>query len=999
MPLSTVVSPSPCLYFDEKHDNHPARDWLDFMRGPDGWRLWWIVPTSRRRRQMLHETTTACRLPRGLTLDGLMQHLEGFGRTRRRLVGNTGRLLRIARAWNGSLTPGRVAQLDRIAAEWRDSGSPPSSQHLHSGFLENFNRIMAEDGCVDRPAALDELAKEIADDKSPLAKLLHGKRILFDGFHRFSERELNLIEAVGKHADVLLWLVACAEQPHHENANHIIERLKIKPIRDERDAATALARFGRSIFANGECETTPIEIFEAPTMAAECHTIAAQIKKLMGELPGSRLSDIAVVIPDDSYLPVLKDTFRAARIDFSPAAEVFALAESRPARVLLSALRLIQHGWPAEALFDFLRQPVVFRRLSNYYLLEWLRKRSPLAVAKHDWKTWHGNWKDLIANHEMGILGDEEERDDDPQERVDRAKEVGKSLRTLLGSIDQVLAPVAKLEKELGKNATNNPQALVAAIANLLDAINLAGWLNPPQPPNWEIVPAREWEIDQLAFNNLKDVLIELHETPLVDFPRDPAGKIDVEFVLKLALSAETFQTSAEDDAGVQILRPRTIRGSKFRAIFAVGLVEGKVPRDSGRLSADDKDSVIGRLREQEQREQEYLFTQLFESAQERIILLRPAKDTDAPLMESSYLSRVRKKLGDKKALQPKPTIIDLPHALLFSDRPEVRSQIESFLTKRDIWNHRQADNDLHIEQWAMPLLKLRYPPERAFSATALEKYASCPFQHFAAKTLGLDELERDDAAMRWGSFLHDVLDRFFKERPESASTSVRERFLDLFHKHWPGVAHTLDATYLHDVETALAHAFETVNAFLAKEGFEQIGSEWEEKAIEIPDGKGGTLRLHVKIDRIDRRASDGSELICDFKTGNVTSGGILKERIRVGRALQLPLYGYGRQIAAEGVRVVHGLYVKLSRRLTDATPDKHAPFLVSVGDALDLGRRKPIPFVPEEAGRIAVEKANQMRAGLIALSAFDADHKDPACVSYCSARHACRHPKGYKTN
>jgi hypothetical protein len=75
-----------------------------------------------------------------------------------------------------------------------------------------------------------------------------------------------------------------------------------------------------------------------------------------------------------------------------------------------------------------------------------------------------------------------------------------------------------------------------------------------------------------------------------------------------------------------------------------------------------------------------------------------------------------------------------------------------------------------------------------------------------------------------------------------------------------------------------------------------------------------------------------------------------------------------------------------------------YAPFLVNVGELLTMHARSvKIPFQPEEAGKRAVELASNMRKGLIPLSSFPADHKDPACQSYCSARHACRHPKGYK--
>src|SRR6266545_3582454 len=188
MSLAAVVSASPCLGFEEKPDADPMRDWYDDLYGDDGWRSWWIVPTSRRRRQIIREATTATRLPRVLTLDGLAQHLAGFARIGRP-IGNTGRLLRIARAFREAqpgvpLTMGRVLQLDRIASEWRESGKTPPVQHPHGKFLRAFNKIIEKDRCIDRPAELAALTKEIAAAGNPLAAMLLGRRILFDGFHR-----------------------------------------------------------------------------------------------------------------------------------------------------------------------------------------------------------------------------------------------------------------------------------------------------------------------------------------------------------------------------------------------------------------------------------------------------------------------------------------------------------------------------------------------------------------------------------------------------------------------------------------------------------------------------------------------------------------------------------------------------------------------------------------------------------------------------------------------
>lgn len=213
--------------------------------------------------------------------------------------------------------------------------------------------------------------------------------------------------------------------------------------------------------------------------------------------------------------------------------------------------------------------------------------------------------------------------------------------------------------------------------------------------------------------------------------------------------------------------------------------------------------------------------------------------------------------------------------------------------------------------------------------------------------------------------------------------------------KRWPDVAPTLDSTYLHDFEKALFDAYKAVSTFLEENGFVQIEAEWERKAVKITDGVGGSILLHVKIDRIDYRESDKVELICDFKTGLMTEGSKLLRKIEHGRALQLPLYGLARQIENPGVSVKHGIYVKLSRRV-EGDRSAYGPFIIEVGEIAPNKKRIKIPFDPEAAGTKAVALANNLQAGKIELTQFDLDDKDPACGSYCPARHACRQPKGY---
>ena len=1004
MPIEVVISPSPCLEFDAQPLPDSIRNWrsdLDF-------RSWWIVPTSRRRRQIVHGGAKAATLlPRVLTFDGLLQHLAGFSSNHRPLIGNTGRLLRIARAWSDThpaaiLTPGRVLQLDRIASESRLSGEP--ARPFYDRFARSFEKTLVTDGLVDQPGWIKLLAGEIASADGTLAGMIAKTcSIIFDGFHRFNNSEWSLIEALGKCANVRLWLVGGAVIPKSVNVT--------KSERVDCPAPGPIAHLGRTLFANDEHVSgiVPLEIIEATTFATEVDAVVAKIKEWKRTNEGNRLADIAVVVPDDSYISSLHNALANAGVACTPAAESFALADSRPARVLTVALRLVRHGWQPTALFDYLRQPLIRKSLEKGHLLEHLRQFSPRTTDHRSSEDWNRYWKEGIARYETAPLDDEDERgrDRDPQRRRERAAE----LRELITSIGKVLELLRILEKELKGKDVGKPRKLAGAIAQLLDAVGMNRWLSPATRSDWDLVPAREWEIDQLAFNNLKDVLEELAEMPVTALPQDSDGTIDVELILQLALAAENFQTSAEDDAGVQIVKARTIRGLQFKVVIAVGLVEGKVPVESADGLPDEEPNAavdsLTRLAatrraseaERDSIEQQYLFAQLFESAREKLILTRPQKNGDTPLMESPFLRRVKASLGIEKCELLPATTVYPNRAILFADRlpAEQLKHVKKMSDAREFWNEsRQPDDKMHIRAWAMPLLALRYPLDKAFSATALERYASCPFQHFAAKTLGLDELERDDAAMRWGLLIHKVFEDFFDPNIPFDRATASPRFRQLLEDAWKKESSNLDATYKHDFDKVLGNAFISVCEHLHKAGFQQVAAEWDVENVRITDEQGRYILLFGQIDRVDRHTKANVEIICDFKTGKVSSGSKLLARISTGRSLQLPLYGLARQNQA-GVKVTHGMYVMLSRKVkVNDSPEPIGPYLVHVGEEIKSNARTKIMFDPQAAGNLAVQLAHDIRDGRIPLTKFDAGHKDTACLAFCSSRHACRQPKGY---
>jgi hypothetical protein len=229
---------------------------------------------------------------------------------------------------------------------------------------------------------------------------------------------------------------------------------------------------------------------------------------------------------------------------------------------------------------------------------------------------------------------------------------------------------------------------------------------------------------------------------------------------------------------------------------------------------------------------------------------------------------------------------------------------------------------------------------------------------------------------------------------PRIALEEARRRFFELFEAEWQKNAGENDPTLRHDFEKALGEAFLGIVDFFQGEGFTQVEAEWRFDGVQIGvDAAGKPVRLNGKIDRIDRDA-DGRELICDYKSGALSTGSRLVDRVTNGRLLQLPLYGAVRKQSTKA-DVCHGAYVRLSRKVESAPKNVEA-FLTNIGEALTTRKRIPVEFMPEQAVQLALKFAGEIRSGRIALTEFDAESNDPACVAHCPARHACRHPRGY---
>ncbi|MEA4870425.1 MAG: PD-(D/E)XK nuclease family protein [Christensenella sp.] len=243
-------------------------------------------------------------------------------------------------------------------------------------------------------------------------------------------------------------------------------------------------------------------------------------------------------------------------------------------------------------------------------------------------------------------------------------------------------------------------------------------------------------------------------------------------------------------------------------------------------------------------------------------------------------------------------------------------------LTLRMIAESAAAYLPLTISQETAGLL---YGKSVPMSASRLESFNSCPFQHFVRYGLRAEDTrEFTERAADLGEFYHAVLEAFvnavnrqavaWKHLTDAEALAILDQVLsEVIPLHHDGILtenERMKATLFLLIETLRASALAIVGQIRAgsfipmqtelRFGF---GEAFPPIRLLLPDGREALVG--GKIDRVDRAVSGGREMIrvVDYKTGgrDFDFAGVLQ-----GLTLQLPLY---LMAAAERAETRAGLY------------------------------------------------------------------------------------------
>lgn len=487
------------------------------------------------------------------------------------------------------------------------------------------------------------------------------------------------------------------------------------------------------------------------------------------------------------------------------------------------------------------------------------------------------------------------------------------------------------------------------------------------------------------------------------------------EFLRLLSDLLLDHQSSAERvQGGVKILSPQELRGAKYKAILVGGLTEGDFPANPilpslfriDDLHMESLGYKARTHRDHLQGERE-LFRDTINAAESHLFLTRPESDgTGRSYVPSVFWCEINDLVKENHCLRYSP-------GTRWLYPPISRLEQLCFLAKispekgrlSEVGDRCQAEAERRrgVPNYAgymtsseiLRQLASKFGEEYAFSITALEEYAQCPYAFFCRRVLGVETLQRPNpmiSALDKGLLYHDIL------------RSLLERFGDgLYKEHFP--------LYIAEIDRLLD---QTADAFwegdgessailrrLQKEGIRQTlrefvaeEIEWEERidglyrpalfeAVFSLDGfcdeSGASFRLAGKVDRVDKHRDGSRFIVYDYKTGRTPT----RREIEEGLDLQLLLYLRAIGIQYPTMKPMGGAYYSLKKKERNPGIWRKA-FLEETGLRQKGLEEKEWDELFEQNLQFVKDYVSGIRAGKFNLTLGE-------CGPYCAYQSVCR--------
>ena len=754
--------------------------------------------------------------------------------------------------------------------------------------------------------------------------------IVFHLPHGLSPGEVRLMESLAGHRRCAVILGITADAVADESTLDLAARLHGKtasPIAPTAAEADTPLRAGSA------------RLHVAPTAHDELRRVIRQIMREVNE-SDTPLHRMAILYRTaDPYASLIRDELRMAGIPMAgPDREP--LANTGAGRTLMGLLDLCGSEFPRSEVMAWLsscpvRNPVVENpagATSSFSPSQWdaVTRKAGIVSGRRQ-------WRDRLDAHAQRLIAAADRRETDGETSVSRAR----GMRSEAAAARDIQAFIDKLAGDLDPPADGSPWRKFADWAkDLLDSY-LA-----------------------IDVNGSDDDAMERIRRLLDDFAVADSMNDDATLAAFRRIVSELMQTPfghlGPTGQGVFVSSFAGAAGMTFDAIWLVGMIEGAVPPSPRRdplLTEPDWSAAGGRDRiRMRMAEERYEYLAAVASAYRHALSYpvadaasqRPAYPSRWFLEQASALAGGPVRSGDLAGLSGHDwfTVDDSPRQALanadeiaLADGADFRRKrlLEWRLDGRALPNHPYARRDPMAR--ACRLTRQRSlsrlteydgnlsgieashrfsigPGGSPISATALESWATCPYQYFLGHVLGLSALDAPEEILSInpldrGALVHRILERFMAEsvlsgnlpRPdESWWENDRQRLMRIAARSFRSTE-TRGVTgkqLLWDLSKseilADLDAFLDFDAELRAEN--DTTSVWGEtrfgfrnSAINVSEPETG-ISFRGIIDRIDISGDRKWVMVIDYKTGSSDPyRGLDADPIDRGRRLQLGVY------------------------------------------------------------------------------------------------------------
>jgi len=765
-------------------------------------------------------------------------------------------------------------------------------------YEEFENRI--ENNYIDENDVLSILANSVQE-----TNIFNDTVIYIDEFVGFTPQEYNIIQKllkIAKEVNITITLdnkimdeipMTDIFYPNKVTLNNIIELAKKENIQIEevfldnnyRFKSNELLHLEQNIYnaryKKFDKEINNINLFLAKNFYSEVENIAKNIVELVKK-EKYRYKDIGIITKDiGQYSNIFKAVFPKYNIPIFMD-EKKLLSQNILIKFVLSLIEILSKNWSYDAMFSYLKTGMLEIDSDDIYKLENYVIRWGIRGNK-----WTEKW--------------EYDEDDEKNKKINELREF-------------IVEPLLKLKNGLKASRTIkdiNKELYLFLIENNINIIleNKAKELK--QKGLLEV--ANEYIASWNILIEVLDEMVLVLENEKITFEKYSE-------ILKVGITNRKLGEIPSFIDSVIVGDVERSRSHKVKAIFILGLNDGSFPNinknegfldDTERELLKEKGIEIAKTTINKLYDDEFNIYKAFTTAEEKLFLSYASSDNEGKSLRPSILINKVKKVFPK--LEEKNDITDNSQQITtiektFDDLLINLSKLNQGEEIEEIWFDVFHIYQMHSD-WKDKLnlildymqdseilnniskenIERLYENNLRTSISRLEQYRACPFSYYLKYGLKLSDknlfkLESIDT----GSFMHDVIDEFFKtlneknlqinEIEDRDIRSIIEKIINeklKVKRNYIFTATEKNKILVSRLKNLLAKSIKYILYSIKVSDFEILGNEVEFKEnkeypsikIDLEDGK--KVEIIGKIDRVDlAKTSDSNYIrIIDYKS------------------------------------------------------------------------------------------------------------------------------------